>query len=319
MKTGIAVLSAVAASMIAVTGCGTIHATSVPADGAPATATVTLRQLAASDAATNLASFTAPPGASRIAKVPAGAAAALGQAPLVAGQVDDAAYWQVNGVPATLLNWVRAHLSSHYKLLTSGTEGGFTITPYAVAATFPESARNWYDEFGLPVDGGLRVRVLVVSAAYASASQVVIRVDAQDAWSMTKTTSQRVPATVTAVTIYKARNFGPVMAGDAETVTSPSLVRKIAALVNALPMYATGVTSSCPTELTPLLRILFRNGNSDVATATVNATACGTVSLAIGTKAPVLLGGGGAAFASQVEGLGGLNGVNPGGPMKQAS
>jgi hypothetical protein len=83
-------------------------------------------------------------------------------------------------------------------------------------------------------------------------------------------------------------------------------------------MYATGVTSSCPAELTPLLRILFRDGNSDVATATVNATACGTVSLAIGTQAPVLLGGG-AAFASQVEGLGGLNGVNPGGPMKQAN
>jgi hypothetical protein len=100
-------------------------------------------------------------------------------------------------------------------------------------------------------------------------------------------------------------------------VSSPGVVAAIVRLTNGLPLYATGTTAACPAGLTPSLRLVFLRGSAVVATATVNATACGTVSLSIGGDRPVLLGDG-ATFGNRVEALATLNGVNPGGPMVPA-
>ena len=75
--------------------------------------------------------------------------------------------------------------------------------------------------------------------------QTVIRVDAQDTWQQTKTAAQRVPSTVTEVTVAQVRASGPISVGDTTAVTSASLVRKIVTLVNALPLYPTTGVRSC--------------------------------------------------------------------------
>jgi hypothetical protein len=320
MKTGIPILIiAAAASIAGLTACGT----PTPVVSVPGTSSATGQQRAQTDAATNLKSFTAPPGAQRISAIPAAASAELGSAPVVAGQIDDVAFWEVSGTPTTLLAWVQAHLPHEYTLRTSGTEGGGTLHPLVATttahpATYPASGRYWYDEFSLPASGSLPARVLVVSATYASSSQVVIRVDAQDAWSVTRTAAQRIGDTVTMVVISKVREYGPIMAGPRELVTSPSLVRRIVTLVNGLPSYATGTNASCPARLAPVLRLSFLHGSTVLATATVNAEACDTASLTIGSHPSVLLGDG-TTFGNEVEAIGTLNGVNPGGPMQPAS
>jgi hypothetical protein len=319
MKTGIPILILAAASIAALTACGTVRSEGGPIPGPAETG----QQRAQTDAATNLRSFTAPPGAEQIGTVPAAASPELGTAPVVAGQVDDVAFWEASGTPTALLAWVQAHLPREYSLRTSGTEGGGTLHPLVATttahpATYPSSGRYWYDEFSLPASGSLPARVLVVSAAYASSSQVVIRVDAQDAWPLTRTTAQRVGDTVTTVVVSKVQQYGPIMAGPRELVTSPSLIRKIVTLINGLPSYATGANASCPSRLSPALRLSFLHGSTVLATATVNAEACDTVSLTVGSQPSVLLGDG-TTFGNEAEAIGALNGVNPGGPMKSAS
>lgn len=315
MKTGIPILILAAASIAALTACGTPTSmvSTVPTTGQP---------LAQADAATNLKSFTAPPGARQVGAVPAAAAAELGTAPVVAGQVDDVSFWEASGSPTTLLSWVQAHLPHRYALRTSGTVGAGTLHPLVATtahpATYPSTGRYWYDEFSLPASDPLPARVLVVSAAYASSSQVVIRVDAQDAWPLTRTTAQRVGDTVTSVVVSKIQQYGPIVAGPRDLVTSPSLVRRIVTLVNGLPSYATGASTSCPARLAPTMRVSFMHGSTVLATATVNAEACDTVSLTIGSQPSVLLGDG-TTFGNEAEAIGALNGVNPGGPMKSAS
>jgi hypothetical protein len=302
---------AVPAMVCALAACGSIHVTPV------STASATPRGRAASDAAANQASFVAPRGARRRASAPA----LLSQAPLTIGQLDNASYWQAAGSPATVLAWVRAHLPSRFTLLASGTEGGFYMTPYHAGITVPSSGpRLWYDEFGLPaVAGELPVRILVVSVASAGSGQTSIRVDAEDSWSMVRTAAQRVPSTVSAVTITQVRPVGPVGVGGTSIVTSPGLVRKILNLANGLPLYATGVAAPCPAQLAPGLRISFLDhaGGPVAATATVDAATCGTVSMVINGHEMLL--GGGTQFERQVEAIAGLSGVNPGGPMRKVT
>jgi len=318
-----AALSVIA--VCAVSACATANATGASGAGASGSAVSAVshespKQRATADAAANLASFVAPAGARRLTRVPS-AAASLDKAPVTAGQVDDTSYWQVAGTPGTELSWVKAHLPSRFKLFTSGTGGGIVMTPYHAGTSAPVSATVSYDEFVLPaVAGTLPNRVLLVSAVSSAAGQTVIRVDAQDAWQQTRTAGQRVPATATEVTVSQVRVAGPISAGDTTIVTSASLVHKLIADVNALPLYATGGVWSCPMQVVSPLRLIFRNSTADktVATATVNANACGTVSLAIGGGTPVVLGDG-TEFANEVRALAVVSGVNPGGPMKTAN
>jgi hypothetical protein len=145
----------------------------------------------------------------------------------------------------------------------------------------------------------------------------VIRVDAEDSWAMTRTAAQRVPGTVTAVTVTPEHVAGPIIIGDSVTVTSPADVHRLLSLVNGLPVFASGVAYSCPAQLSSGLRLVFRDGvNGPVAaTATANPTGCGTVSLTIDGRPAVVLGQA-SAFVPQVESVARSSGsVNPGGPV----
>lgn len=282
----------------------------------------TSKQRAQADAAANLASFVAPPAARRLARLPSDAAS-LDKATLMAGQVDDTSYWQLAGTPDTELSWVKAHLPTKFTLLSSGTAGGIFMTPFHAGTSGSAPSTVSYDEFALPaVVGTLPARVLLVSAVSVGTGQTIIRVDAQDAWQQARTAAQRVPSTVTEVTVAEARASGPVSVGDTTAVTSPSLVHKLVTLVNALPLYPTASSGgwSCPMQLISPLRLIFRDvaAGKTVATVTVNSVGCGTVSLVIGSGKAVELGDAG-QFATQVRALTTVSGVNPGGPMKTVS
>ncbi|MGD0555365.1 MAG: hypothetical protein ABSA93_10340 [Streptosporangiaceae bacterium] len=321
-KPFLAALSVIA--VCALTACATANESGSSGSTASGSAVSTVshetpKQRAEADAAANLASFVAPPGARRLARVPSDAAS-LNKVTLTAGQIDDTSYWQLAGTPDTALSWVKTHLPSKFTLLSSGTVGGIVMTPYVAGTSGSAPATISYDEFALPaVAGTLPARVLLVSAVSVSAGQTVIRVDAQDAWQQARTDAQRVPSTVTEVTVAEARASGPISVGDTKAVTSPALVRKLVALVNGLPLYPTASSGAwvCPMQLMAPLRLIFRDGTAGktVATATVNSEGCGTVSLVIGSGPAVELGNA-AQFATQVRALTTLVGVNPGGPMR---
>lgn len=316
---------------LTVAACGSVHAGQITAASGPSP-----RDRATADAAANLTSFTAPPGARRIAQIPS-AATWLKQAPLTTAQIDDVSYWQVTGSPVTELTWVRQHLPHSYTLAVSGTEGGLYMTPYSVkirpggssGAVSALGPHVWYDEFTLkPVAGVLPVRALIVSVASAGKNTTVIRVDAQSSWSMAKSPAERVPGSVTSVTITPVRVGGPIIAGSPTVVTMSSAaeVRKIATLINDLPMYAANVSRACPAPVLEGVRLVFRDGTSGpaLATATADTYQCGTVSLTIGSHALIVLGNA-AQFVRELDSVAHLSAgfstgssgtVNPGGPMK---
>ena len=284
------------------------------------------------DAAANLASFPAPPGARRVAQVPATASEWLKQAPLTTGQIDDVSYWTVAGAPVNVLTWVREHLPRQYTLIYSGTEGGLYMTPYRVriqpqsstgtsSATSIVSPRAWYDEFTLRTTANaLPVRALIVTVASAGTGQTAIRVDAQDSWARTRSATQLVPDSVTSVTVSPDRAGGPIIVGGSTTVTSPALVRRIVSLVNELPLYATNVSRSCSVPVLEGDRLVFRDGTGRVvASATASLYQCGTVSLTIDSHPAVVLGGA-TQLVRELEPYmkTSTGAVNPGGPVVMA-
>lgn len=261
-----------------------------------------------------------PAGAARLTAAPAADNGALRRPAVTIGSsnvVDEVSWWSVPGNPQTAMSWVKAHLASRFTPSGSGTVGA----PPAM----------WSDQYSLPpVAGVLTQRELTVAAVSAGGGHTAVRIDAQVAWLPAKPASERVPATAKTVTLSAApgstvgaKTPSPV------TITNPALVRRIASLVNALPLFPPG-RYSCPAELGKAVQMTFRAspGGPPLAVATAPVTGCQGLRLIVSGKPQPALAGG-TDVARQVLAIGGLHwtgydggamtppvGVNPGGVMK---
>lgn len=223
---------------------------------------------AVADARHVLASFVPPPGARRLPRAPDAGEGMLRQpfqTPGVFHLIDKASFWEVPGQPQQLLDWEAAHLPRQFK--PAGTSAlsdhGTTIL--------------WGDEYSLPaVPSVLLERDLLIAAVRAGNGKTDIRVDAQITWVPAKPAAELVPKAARVVTVHLQAGYGAgltLRAGTA-TVTDPAGVRRIAALVDALPL-AGWETISCPMYSGGEVTLTFRARAGGPALAKVSADLTG--------------------------------------------
>ena len=262
----------------------------------------TPRQRAEADATAILASFAAPPGASRLSGAPSAGQGALKkpfQQPADPDLVDDVSWWEAPSQPRQVLAWEKAHLSHRFSADESGSEQDGHATVWGDGFTLP------------PVTGVLDSRTLLVEAVAAGDGTTALRVDAQVTWIPARPATEVVPSATRAVTLsvlpnpnLHAKLPGPV------TITKPDRVRALAALIDGLPEFPPGFYS-CPAGFGDALVLTFRArpAGPALAVATVELSGCEGVDFTIGVKQQPGLGGPGEGqrVAAQALKIAGLN------------
>jgi hypothetical protein len=292
---------------MAVVGCGSVHATAPPGTATasavasrPASpASATPRQRAVADAAAILASFAVPPGARRLSGAPDLDGGLLAKPPLLPDTpnlVDDSSWWQAPGAPGTVLAWERAHLPRRFSAIGNSASSG------------PGTAAQSYS-FSLPaVPAVLKSRQLLVKVVNSGSGQTALRVDAQVIWLPAKPATERIPSAARMVTIAAIPGLDATGRTPAPvTITSAAEVRRIASLIDSLPVFPPGAYS-CPMDTGRALRMTFRAtaGGPALAVATADPGGCGGVGLTVGGAAQPGLSGG-PSLVRQVLAIAGLH------------
>jgi hypothetical protein len=257
--------------VLLVTGCGTVTAApsatksadAVSASGQPAG---TPQQRATASARAVLGEFVPPPGAVRLATRPQlpGGSATMGLNSTT--QVDAVGYWRVSGTATALQAWEKAHISRSF----SGQD--VIVGP-----------PDWNTVYTLPaVPGVLPVREMNAQFYDVGGGVTVIMADAMVSWQPPRPAAEVIPASVTAVTIAQAGQ--PAQGSPAPvTLTSAPVVRRLAALVNGLPVATVGDDVPCPSG-GPGLTLTFRAAAGGPAIAVAAPGACGALSLRLRGK-----------------------------------
>ena len=261
----------VAAGVTLAAGCAgsaAVPATRSSASPGVIAASVTPKQRAAADAQALLKSFVAPPRAVRLAKqppIPGGWARFPVMGLDSTTQVDAVGYWRVRGAPKAMLTWEKAHISRRY------SRQDVIVGP-----------PSWSTLYTLPaIPGVLPDREMNVQVYDAGGGITVIKAAAMVSWQPPRPATEVIPASVRTVTIAAS---GPWRGNPRPvTITSAPVVRKLAALVNSLPVAVTGKTIPCP--MGAGFTLTFRGaGGKPIAVATGPAE-CGAVHLTLGGQA----------------------------------
>ncbi|HEX5291974.1 MAG TPA: hypothetical protein VFX25_24160 [Streptosporangiaceae bacterium] len=177
-------------------------------------------------------------------------------------RVDAVGYWRVTGQPTALLAWERAHISRRYSRQNVIVGPPSWDTVYSLAA----------------IPGVLPLREMNVQVYVAGAGITVIKADAMVSWQVPRPATEVVPASVRAVTIAAS---GPWRGNPRPvTITSASVVRQLAALVNSLPVSVVSKDVPCPMGAGFTLAF---SGPGGHRVAVANGPAeCGVVHLTLG-------------------------------------
>jgi hypothetical protein len=274
--------------------CGTV--TSAPrAAESPGTLAVTSQpsgtpeQRAAADAKAILGKFVPPPGAVRLAKQPAlpSGSPAMG---LTATTVAHATgFWRAAGAATALLAWEKAHISRSFSRQDT------IIGP-----------PSWNTVYSLPaVPGMLPTREMNVQFYDEGGGVTVIMAAALVAWQPPRPAAEVIPDSVTEVTIDAPGPPSP-QAGPV-TITSVSVVRRLAALVNGLQLSTVAKGIPCPSGSRFTLTFRAAAGGPPVAVAD-GPGACGQVTLTLnGKHEPPLLPADAASYRATVLKIAGLH------------
>jgi hypothetical protein len=224
----------------------------------------TASQRAAADARAILAKFVPPPGAVRLARQPALPADAPSVGLNSADQADAVEYWRAAGSATALLAWEKTHISASF------SNQDVLIGP-----------PSWNTMYALPaVAGVLPTREMNVQFYESSDGSTVIMAAAMVAWEPPRPAAEVIPASVTQVTITPLGPWHgqPVPA----TITSAAVVRRLAALINGLPLSTAG---DAPCASGPMdFSLTFRAAAGGPQAAYAAPGACGSLSLQLDGK-----------------------------------
>jgi hypothetical protein len=171
-------------------------------------------------------------------------------------------YWRAPGSAQTLRAWEKAHLPRRFSgqdLIVGPPEWSTVYTLPAVAGVFAarELDAQFYDTAG---------------------GMTVIAADAMVTWEPPRLATEAVPASVTEVTVTGSSMSPPKQA----TITSAAVVRRLAALVNGLPVSTIGALP-CPSGWG--FTLTFRTVAGGPPTAVAEGPwGCGTVSFRLNGK-----------------------------------
>jgi hypothetical protein len=226
----------------------------------------------------------APPGATRLAKRPALPSGSPTMTVASTAQAQAVGYWRVAGAPQALLAWEKAHISRSFS-----------------AQDVILGPPSWNTVYSLPpVPGVLSKREMNVQVYDVGGGTTVIMADAMSDWEPPRPAGEVIPAGVHAVTV--APGIGPGFSFKPVTVTSAAAVKKLAALVNGLPVSTLPDDIPCPGQAGITLTFYDSRAatGKPVAVAT-GPVGCGTVELTLnGKKQPDLEPVDGSAYQSAV-------------------
>jgi hypothetical protein len=313
MKRGLSAitLTALACLTLTATGCAATRGHSVATSTGPSDTSLTTnasspQQRADAAAQAILRAFAPPPGATRQAAEPASARQWLDTSAgyTAAYEVRETSWWLAPGRAATIIAWETAHLPRTFTASSSAVSSGPVAT--TVTAQFYEVR---------PVPRGLVGQYLIVSVADLGGGKAAIRVDAEVGYQPSRPAGEKVPVTATVVTITAVSGYSGATAPPPATITSASVVRKLAALVNSLPLSTAPQDAPCPMIPGLVLRLTFRAtaGGPPLAVAE-GPGGCETLALTVAGKEWPALGVTG-PFSTQVLVIAGLRwtAMRPGG------
>jgi hypothetical protein len=243
----------------------------------------TLRQRAEADAAALLRSFAVPPNGRQLTGPPSLPGGVLTTPASYLGaiwEVHLTDFWEAPGNPQALLAWEQAHLKARFTLGDAG-----------------DGPPVWDRGFQFAAEGPLVTRELDVEAASAGDGETGIRVDAWVAWQPPRPAASLIPSTAQVVTIAESATGGTTGPGSTAarrpapvTITDPATVRRLAALIDGLPLSTIPPDTPCPFAPGPVLSLTFRVRTGGAALATVQTDQpCDGVALTVrGKQQPTL-------------------------------
>lgn len=236
-----------------------------------------------------LTSVVLPPGVTKVSAEPVGDAHQLAS-PMFGGffaaEIDRHAFWTTSAAPDAVIASFNAHLPGGAKPLGSGSGGGSVFAAYVLGP----AAHSFTPGF----------RQVVVDAVTLANGTTGVRADAEVRYVAPRLASQQVPGNARVLEVTKrSQGSAPVIS---VTITRHSEVRRIAAMVNALPFAGKFSGSfSCPYFGDPVDTFTFRadpRGRvlarvSESAYTPAEASPCALTSLSIrGHHEPGLMDGG---------------------------
>jgi hypothetical protein len=222
-------------------------------------------QRAAAAARAILGEFVPPPGAVRLAKRPTLPSGSATMTLDSTAQADAVGYWRDSGTATALQAWEKAHIARSFSWLD------VIVGP-----------PDWNTVYSLPaVPGVLPVREMNVQFYDVGGGATVIMADAMVEWQPTRPAGEVIPASVTVVTIAE---FGTSRGNPAPvTITSVPLVRRLAALVNGLPLSSASSDVPCASGGV-LVTLTFRAVAGGPPVAVTGPGGCGAMTLRLNGK-----------------------------------
>jgi hypothetical protein len=243
-----------------------------------------------------LQAFAPPQGAARQPAEPASARQSLDSPAGYSGgyEIRKTSWWLAPGQPAAIIAWETAHLPKTFTATSAAASSG----PVSVTAQFYEVQ---------PTPRGLVAQYLIVSVADLGGGKTAIRADAEVGYQPARPAGEQVPATATAVTITAVSGYSGATAPPPATITAAVVVRKLAALVNSLPLSTAPQDAPCPMIPGIVVRLTFRATAAGAPLAVAEGPQpCDALALTVAGKEWPLLGLTG-PFSTEVLHIAGLH------------
>jgi hypothetical protein len=220
--------------------------------------------------------------------------------PATPNLVDVHRIWRVSGRPREVLAAVRQSRPTGLAINGGGSAGQHGVGQREVEYW-------WYVSFQAAARAGLGSEALAISTTAAPGGGTLVRADGEVVWLSARPSAERVPAGVRSVEVTRGPTYKRVTLR--RTISSQASVRRVVAVLNALPIVQPGAWS-CPAEpLGPVVGLTLRGSAGGVlARATQAAGAevgnCSPMSFSVGGRAQTPLAEGARVVAVAGRALG---------------
>jgi hypothetical protein len=204
---------------------------------------------ARADARSLLALLRLPSGATRSAGEPAGDAGVLahiGGLYALPTEVDVHSFWTVAASPQRVLAFVNASPPDRLKPWVTGTGGDSSATYYDESFRWP------------PITNTVAIRELWVQTTALADGRTGVRADAEELAITPRGTLEHIPAGAARLSVTTGAPGGTKVV--LASVTSRASIRKVAALLDGLPLVPTPIGFGCPPTAPQQVQLAFYSG-----------------------------------------------------------
>jgi hypothetical protein len=211
------------------------------------------RRAAIRDVKDRLAALQLPSGARRTRRTPLGSKTKLNSPPTwpdTPNLIDRHAWWVVPGQPIEVLEWFQNNPPANSSVGASGSEGtgggqeegrggDAEMIPEIPVSGWEPSATSWFLGFEWPtLEESVDDRAIQITATTRRMGDTALRIDGQAVWISPHSPCERIPE---AARVLEAEWYKPGHRRLSATTEDPRFVRKLATLMDRLPVGQPGV------------------------------------------------------------------------------